>query len=152
MSTPKSPERKSTALFLHKNRSSKPLVYIASPYSRGVPSYNVRASAAWWDCLYREGVVLPVCPLWSHFQDLMFPLSYEHWMHYDLQLIEHCDACFRVPARGETGRPNELYREDRSSGADREVIHCQEQGIPVFTDRVILYEWVSEWSRERARG
>ncbi|MEE9398392.1 MAG: hypothetical protein V3V31_15425 [Methylococcales bacterium] len=55
----------------------KPTVYIASPYSKGDPAANAHFQCKIFDELLSSGLVLPVAPLWSHFQHMMFPRLYK---------------------------------------------------------------------------
>lgn len=117
---------------------SRPVVYIASPYSKGDPAINTHFQCSVFDRLMNDGRVLPVAPLWSHFQHTLFPRRYEDWVSYDLALLERYDACLRlaaeVPALG--------YAVSESSGADGEVQKFEEMGKPVFRSVEELYSWV----------
>jgi len=116
---------------------SKPWVYVSSPYTLGDVALNVRFQCEIFDELIVQGVV-PIIPLWSHFQHLMFPRSYEDWMGYDMDLIERCDACLRLPAKSHDPE----YYQYESNGADREVARFKELGKPVFTSLGDFYEWL----------
>lgn len=117
---------------------SRPVVYIASPYSKGDPAINTHFQCSVFDRLMNDGRVLPVAPLWSHFQHTLFPRRYEDWVSYDLALLARYDACLRlaaeVPALG--------YAVSESSGADGEVKKFEEMGKPVFRSVEELYSWV----------
>lgn len=116
----------------------KPIVYIASPYTKGDPAMNTRCSMEVFDELMNDGIVWPVTPLWSHFQHIMFPRPYKDWVEYDLILIERLDACLRINAEySKLG-----YKITESSGADGEVKYFQELNKPVFLSKDSLYEWV----------
>ena len=52
---------------------NKPIVYIASPYTKGDVSINVHFQCKIFDELMDDGIVFPVVPLWSHFQHTIFP-------------------------------------------------------------------------------
>ena len=125
----------------------KPTVYIASPYSQGDPGINVRFQLQAWDELFRSGLVIPVAPLWSHFQHVAFPRPYDDWMAYDQAIIERCcDACLRQYAwcaytRNYGDLPIEPYTQEESAGADREVALFKKLGRPVFTSVLDLYSW-----------
>jgi hypothetical protein len=120
----------------------RPLVYIASPYTHGDAALNARSQCALWDELLSDGVVLPLAPLWSHFQHCIFPRAYADWVAYDLALLPRCDALLRVPAEYLAMR----YRVDRSSGADGEVEEMRRIGRPVFFGKPELYEWARVWA------
>lgn len=121
----------------------KPVVYIASPYTKGDMALNVRYQMEIWDKLYGEGHVLPVAPLWSHFQHLTFPRGYEEWLRYCLQTIPRYDACFARDA--EYGPLN--YEMTESSGRAREISWFQELGKPVFADFASLYDWAARFGQ-----
>jgi hypothetical protein len=119
-----------------------PVGYIASAYTKGDTGINTRNSMLLWDRLLDTGEVLPVCPLWSHFQHILMPRPYEDWLRYDLALLHRYDFIIRI--RGE------------SSGADREVEYfTQVLNRPVFyldnrdapLDEVIA--WAREWTKEK---
>ncbi|MCI0351533.1 MAG: hypothetical protein L0Z53_19085 [Acidobacteriales bacterium] len=116
----------------------KPLVYIASPYTKGDCGINTRAQLEAFNCLLCDGVVCPLAPLWSHFQHIFYPQSYETWMQYDMQLIARCDACLRIDAEFDS------YCQKESSGADREVAEFKRLGLPVFFNVPELYIWASQ--------
>ena len=92
-------------------------VYIASPYTQGSVSDNVRNSLDDAEELIAYGF-LPFCPLLSHFWDLIIKHEYDFWMSMDFGWVERCDAVLRLP--GESG------------GADKEVEHATKCGIPVY--------------------
>lgn len=92
-------------------------IYIASPYTKGDVAVNVRTQIDAWDDLVSMGWA-PFAPLYSHFQHIVHPRSYEDWMRQDLFWIRRCDALVRLPGE--------------SSGADREVALARELGIPVY--------------------
>jgi len=107
--------------------NEKPRVYIASPYTKGDTAINVRFQLAVFDELLSLGVV-PIAPLWSHFQHLSFPRPYEHWLAYDREIVSRCDICLRLVALF-----NEYsYQQAESSGADSEVRYFIQAGKPVY--------------------
>ena len=115
----------------------KPLVYIASPYTKGDPAINTRFQCEMFHKMWMDGIVTPFAPLWSHFQHILFPISYEEWVDYDNQIIPRCDALIRLIA---DYRPIN-YRQRDSSGADAEVDLARALNIPTFTDIEALYQW-----------
>lgn len=123
---------------------SKPLVYIASPYTKGDPCINTRFQCAVFDRMMSDDVVFPVAPLWSHFQHTCFPRPYEDWIKYDLALIERCDALVRLTA----DLPQLGYEVSESSGADNEVEFAHSIGLPVFFSIAECYSWVSRSEHE----
>src|SRR3954470_3513635 len=72
--------------------TTRPVVYIASPYTKGDPAINTHFQCELWDKMMTDGKVWPVAPLWSHFQHTTFPRKYEDWVAYDLALIARYDA------------------------------------------------------------
>jgi hypothetical protein len=117
----------------------RPVVYIASAYTKGDVAVNTHFQCAMFDRLMTDGKVWPVVPLWSHFQHTVFPRPYTDWIDYDLALIPRYDACLRLTATCERlGN----YSQADSSGADGEVREFQRLGKPVFYGLEELYQWV----------
>jgi hypothetical protein len=120
-------------------RVCRPWVYIASPYTRGDQAINTRFQLRIWDALFDSGVI-PIAPLWSHFQHLHNPRPYADWVAYDNEIIRRCDACLRLSSTDEaTG-----YRQHESSGADAEVRLFKSLGKPVFEDFYDLLKWLED--------
>lgn len=92
-------------------------VYIASPYALGDVSFNVRESLSMADLLLSRGFI-PYAPLLSHFWNIISPKTHSDWLAYDFAWLEKCDCVLRMPGL--------------SIGADAEVRHARELGIPVF--------------------
>lgn len=67
--------------------------------------------------LMDEGLC-PYVPHLSYFMDKQEARPYEAWMALDFAWISRCCALLRLPGH--------------SPGADREVAHAKELGIPVF--------------------
>ncbi len=116
----------------------KPIVYIASPYTRGDVAVNTHFQCQVFNQLMDEGKVWPVAPLWSHFQHTIFPRPYQDWIDYDKALLKLYDACLRV----NPNYPYLNYSETQSSGADGEVAYFNSVGKPVFYSIEELYTWV----------
>lgn len=95
----------------------KPLVYVAGPYTHPDPIANthraVKVGMAIWDTGL-AAVTIPHVTMVSH---LVAPRPVEDWYRFDLDLLEHCDAVYRMPGA--------------STGADREVAHAVALGLPV---------------------
>ena len=122
---------------------SKPWVYIASPYTRGDQAINVRFQLRTWDLLLNAGVV-PIAPLWTHFQHLHIPRPYPDWTAYDNEIITRCDACVRLDAEDAPMG----YRQHESSGADAEVDLFRQLGKPVFFSVMNVLRWhQNEWGK-----
>lgn len=91
-----------------------------------------------FDQLLGEGKVLPVAPLWSHFQHILFPRPYQDWINYDQAMLDLYDCCLRLTAK----LPHLGYEESISSGADGEVETFLKNDKPVFYNIEDLYSWV----------
>lgn len=107
---------------------AKPWVYIASAYTKGDPGINVLFQLKAWNELLDMGVV-PIAPLWSHFQHVYFPRPYEDWVAYDNEIIARCDALLRLDAEWPVGGGR--YFQHESPGADAEVALALSLGKPV---------------------
>lgn len=116
----------------------KPTVYIASPYSKGDVAMNVHFQCQIFDELLTDGRVLPIVPLWTHFQHLLFPRAYKDWISYDQELLHLYDCCLRLGATVSRLQ----YEQHESSGADAEVETFERMGKPVFYSKSELYLWV----------
>jgi hypothetical protein len=123
---------------------TKPTVYIASPYSHGDVAMNTHFQCKIFDQLLSDGKVLPVAPLWSHFQHLLFPRPYEDWIRYDQEMLRLYDCCLRLTA----SLHEKDYRETVSIGADAEAATFRDMGKPVFYSIEELYAWVSIMSSQ----
>lgn len=117
--------------------TKRPVVYIASPYTKGDPAINVRFQCEVFDRLLSSGLCWPVAPLWSHFQHTVSPRNYKDWIEYDLAMIAKYDACVRLTS--EFGPMNYFVHD--SSGADGEVKEFLLQGKPVFYTIKDLLDW-----------
>lgn len=126
-------------------RPSKPVVYVASPYTKGDTAMNVHFQCAVFDQLVSDGHVLPFVPLWTHFQHTVFPRPYKDWLAYDMEMIKLCDCCLRLEAVNEKSG----YRQFESAGADAEVEATRVMGKPVFFSIPELYDWVLKTSPVR---
>lgn len=115
----------------------KPVVYIASPYTKGDPAINTHFQCKVFDQMMTDGVVWPVVPLWTHFQHLVFPRKYQDWIDYDLAMLERYDACVRLTAElSDLG-----YSVVESSGADGEVAAFLQMSKPIFYSLEDCYAW-----------
>jgi hypothetical protein len=94
-----------------------------------------------FDRLLREKIVLPVAPLWTHFQHLLFPRPYQDWIDYDQEMLKLYDCCLRLDAE----LPDLDYHQHESIGADNEVKAFERLGRPVFYSIETLYEWATKW-------
>lgn len=94
---------------------SRPMLYIAGPYTAVDPVINTRAAIIVGDIVYRETHWLPLVPHVSLLNHLVTPHAPDHWYEYDLHLLEHCQAIVRLPGE--------------SLGSDREEAHALSNGI-----------------------
>jgi len=124
--------------------TTKPFVYISSPYSLGDRAVNVHFQLETFDTLMNDGVVWPVAPLWSHFQHLMFPRPYADWLDYDLALLPRMDALLYLPAV--FTHPDFTYIQEESKGCIAEISFCKRNHIPVYRNIADLYEWATIWA------
>ena len=95
----------------------KTKVYIASPYNKGDVAVNVKRQLDCTDELMTLGFA-PFTPLYSHFQHMAHPRPYQDWINIDLEWVTSCDCLLRL--------------DGESSGADGEVKHALENGVPVY--------------------
>ncbi len=116
----------------------KKTVYIASPYTKGDVAINTHFQCKVFDRLLTDGLVLPVAPLWSHFQHILFPRHYNDWIHYDQEMLHLYDCCLRLNST----IADLQYEQSDSSGADAEVASFQRMGKPVFYSVDDLYRWI----------
>lgn len=123
----------------------KPIVYIASAYTKGDVAMNVHFQCKIFDRLLGDGKVWPVAPLWSHFQHTLFPRHYRDWIDYDQALLPLYDACLRLTV----DLPQLKYSQPESSGADGEVKTFESLHKPVFYSIDELYRWVD---KQAAKG
>lgn len=106
---------------------TKPLVYIAGPYSKPDPCENTHGAVMLADRIL--DVCWPVVPHLSHFWHTMSPKPYPLWLELDLAIMVRCDAVFRFGGE--------------SSGSDAEIEVALGGGIPVVYSEAELREWVA---------
>lgn len=104
-------------------------VYIASPYTNGWQSTNVRLQMEASNILMNAGFA-PYTPLLTHFQSMVFPRSEHEWLELDLQYLQICDAVIRIHPRYIDG-PN-TGEFIPSTGADKEEALAKEKDIPIW--------------------
>lgn len=105
-------------------------VYAAGPYTGKTPEEieaNVKRALDVGDALEDAGLCAFI-PHLSHWRHAHKPRDYEHWMAVDFEWVKRCDALLRM--------------EGASSGADREVVFANENGIPVFNSVEEVLRWV----------
>jgi hypothetical protein len=109
--------------------SKMPTCYIASPYTIGDKDENVLRQIDAYFALMLFGFC-PYAPLLSHFVNKSYQIAYEDWMRLDMTWIDRCDILLRLPGE--------------SRGADREVAHAIEAGIPVCNTISEVYTYARE--------
>lgn len=119
--------------------TEKPIIYIASPYTKGDPCVNTHFQCKVFDQLMNDGVVWPFIPLLTHFQHTVFPRHYQDWIDYDLALLRCFDGCIRLNATNEEMD----YSVSESSGADGEVQAFLNMEKPVFYSIEECYDYYS---------
>lgn len=124
---------------------NKPTVYIASPYTKGDVAINTFFQCKIFNELLSSGKVLPIAPLWSHFQHTIFPRKYSDWIAYDQALLKLYDCCLRLSAT----HSDLSYFQHESTGADQEVATFVKMGKPVFYSLEEVYEWVDRRNLEK---
>lgn len=115
---------------------SKPLVYVAGPYSHPDPVANTHKAIAFADRLWAEGLVAPHVPHLTLLWHLQIPHPIEVWYELDLAVLIRCDAVYRMAGE--------------STGADAEVAVAASRDIPVFTTLGRLYEWAEKFAEDTA--
>ncbi len=106
-------------------------LYIAGPYSSATPAgveANVAASIDAYNAALDMGCD-PYLPHFSHYAHGRQPRHYEDWMALDLRWLARCDAILRLPGH--------------SPGADREVAHATELGLPVLYSLRQVERWAN---------
>jgi hypothetical protein len=96
----------------------KPLVYVAGPYTKPDPVINVQRAIEIAEKIENHGAT-PFIPHLSMLWHLVRPAAINRWYLRDLEVLDHCDALYRMPGE--------------SVGADREVAHAHEMGMQVVT-------------------
>ena len=122
---------------------NKPLVYIASPYTKGDPIINLRSSLDIFDRCLNDSLVTPIAPLLSVLSHLTHPRDYRDWMNLDFEMINHCDAVLAVDAKfGD-------YTETESNGRDEEIAYAKSIGIHVFYSYEDLSKWAAVYMEQK---
>ena len=120
----------------------KKRVYIASPYSNGWQSQNVRRQLDAFDILFNNGFV-PFAPLLDHFLEIYHHRPEKDWYDWDLEWLKMCDIMVRIRPLNENGE------EIPSVGADNEEKKANEWGIPVYTFKNL--EELETWAKENIK-
>src|SRR3990167_3022701 len=113
----------------------RPVVYIATPISRGNLDHNIGQANEAMLILMRRGIspINPVGSCFVGYPELKEPavlscgLSHQEWIDMDLELVARSVGVLRLPGD--------------SLGADKETAHARSLGIPVFDsiDAVLIH-------------
>lgn len=106
----------------------KQKIYIASPYTLGKQTDNVKLQLDAFDTLLKAGHT-PFAPLFLHYLDIVHPQQYDVLLDWCLQWLVECDLLIRF--RSLDGDNEEIY----SYGADIEMTAAEEYNIPVYEFR-----------------
>lgn len=106
------------------------MVYVAGPYTHPDPVENTRKAMLAAHGIYDRTGIPAYAPHLSLFQHFLMPQPLEWWYAYDLRILEKCDAVYRLGGN--------------SKGADLEVEHAHEIGIPVFWYYENLFDWAKD--------
>jgi len=101
-------------------------IFIAAPYERPDPCFNVRKAVLIAEELIKKGHV-PFIPHLCHLWHLVSPHERKYYLDYDFKWLKNCDALFRVPGE--------------SQGADQEVIEAREWGMTVYERMEDVPNW-----------
>ena len=101
-------------------------VYLASPYTLGDVAVNVKLQIDTVDELMNYGFA-PFAPLYSHFQHMSHPRSYQDWIDIDMEWVRVCDCLLRLGGE--------------SKGAEDEIKLAKSLGMPVFYSIKELLDW-----------
>ena len=109
---------------------TRPLVYVAGPYTHPDPVDNTAHAIAVATRLLDSGHVAPIVPHLTMFWHLLYPHDYETWLALDFDHLRRCDALLRIAGD--------------SAGADREVNFARGFGIAIFYDVEACIAWAME--------
>lgn len=104
-------------------------VYVAGPYTKPYPPYNVRKAIDAAQELADAGH-FPYIPHLTMFWDMAYARPYDYWMRLDEEFLKVCEAVVRIPGE--------------SSGADQEEKVAKKLGIPVFYSVKEFLEYTSK--------
>lgn len=119
----------------------KPVIYVSGPLSTGDPILNTRKAVKEAEVIIEMGGI-PIVPHTTIAWHMISPHEWQYWIDYDLELLNVCDALYRIPGE--------------SKGAELEVARMRELGKPVFddptNDMTDLVLWIMDWNREEPNG
>lgn len=98
-----------------------PVIYISGPITKGRREDNLHQAFVAHRQLMLAGYA-PINPMLTMLLPFAWEPGFPHelWMQVDLPIVERCDGLLRLPGE--------------STGADQEVAHAIEHGVPVFFD------------------
>ncbi len=96
---------------------SKPLVYLAGPYTSPDPCVNTNEAIQIANEIMERYPVVVFVPHLSHFWHTVTPRPYDWWLEYDMEFVRRSDIVFRMSGE--------------SPGADLETEEAKSLGIPV---------------------
>lgn len=120
----KSPKDNKYKVYIPPNKKVK--AYVASPYTNGITSENVRLQLDAHHILMDSNNIVPFSPLLSHFLEIHKHRNDEDWLKWDLEWLEVCDILIRFKPVDENG--NEVT----SNGADIEEETAKKLKIPIY--------------------
>lgn len=98
--------------------SSRPVLYVAGPYTRPDPVINTHRAAKVATWLFEHTNWVPMLPHTTLLWHAITPRPVEFWYALDLAHMAKCDAMVRLPGD--------------STGADAEVAHAHTIGLKVI--------------------
>lgn len=116
---------------------TRPVLYVAGPYTSGDPAENVHRAVKLATYLMDSGLAWPLVPHLSHLWHLISPRPYSDWIALDQALLERCDGLIRLPGV--------------STGADGETDWCDDHDVPWIalrddweTRSTLLLAWLEQ--------
>jgi len=111
-------------------KDTKARVYVAGPYSSGIPDDNIRAATNAADELWGHGFI-PFVPHWNLFWGILHPKGHSEWLVWCKAWLRECEYLLRLPGH--------------SKGADEEETFARGLGITVcYRVREVIDHWEAE--------
>lgn len=119
-------------------------VYIASPYTNGWTSDNVRVQLDALHILMDEGFD-PFAPLINHYAEIHRSRPEHEWFSWDIAWLKMCDVLVRIHTTDRDGV------EIPSSGADIEEQTAVDENMAVFNFQNLgeLEQWASTINKQK---
>ena len=122
---------------------TRPVLYIAGPYTYPHPAHSVHDAVAVGTWLMDRGLAWPLIPHLSMMWDAISPRPYADWLALDFALLARCDGLVRLAGV--------------STGADGETDWCDAEGVPWIAladgwagDTPSLLSWINHHWRSTA--